>query len=68
MQGASRAGALPGIGRVGEKGITFYELQSGSYQYKRPWVTNARQRDLRPYKASFSSFDWCSNRYEELAF
>ena len=46
----------------------FYELESGSYQFKRHWVTNARQRDLRPLKASLSSFDWCSNLYEELAF
>jgi hypothetical protein len=46
----------------------FYELESGSYEFKRHWVANARQRDLRPLKASFSSFDWCSNRYEELAF
>jgi hypothetical protein len=45
----------------------FYEFESGSYQYKRNYVTNARQRDLRPYKQSFTSFDWCSNLYRELA-
>lgn len=46
----------------------FYEVESGSYQYKRNWVINARQEDLRPYKQSFTSFDWCSNLYRELAF
>jgi hypothetical protein len=46
----------------------FYEFESGSYQYKRNYVTNARQRDLRPFKQSFTSFDWCSNLYEEFAF
>ena len=46
----------------------FYELESGSYQYKRNWVVNARQKDLRPFKQSFTSFDWCSNLYRELAF
>jgi hypothetical protein len=46
----------------------FYELESGSYQYKRNWVVNARQEDLRPYKQSFTSFDWCSNLYREMAF
>jgi len=46
----------------------FYELESGSYQFKRNWVVNARQEDLRPLKQSFTSFDWCSNRYEEMAF
>ncbi|MFB6274205.1 MAG: hypothetical protein ABEL51_15065 [Salinibacter sp.] len=46
----------------------FYELESGSYQYKRNWVVNARQRDLRPFKQSFTSFDWCSNLYREIAF
>jgi len=46
----------------------FYEFESGSYQYKRSYVTNARQRDLRPFKQSFTSFDWCSNQYEEFAF
>lgn len=46
----------------------FYEFESGSYQYKRNYVTNARQRDLRPFKHSLTSFDWCSNLYEEYAF
>lgn len=58
-------------GEAGEpafKYALFYELESGSYQYKRHYVTNARQRDLRPFKYSFSSFDWCSNRYREFAF
>lgn len=45
----------------------FYEFESGSYQYKRNYVINARQRDLRPYKRSLTSFDWCSNQYSELA-
>lgn len=58
-------------GSAGEpafKYALFYELKSGSYQYKRNYVTNARQRDLRPFKHSFTSFDWCSNLYRELAF
>ena len=46
----------------------FYEFDSGSYQYKRNWVVNARQRDLRPFKQSFTSFDWCSNLYREIAY
>ena len=46
----------------------FYEFNSGSYQYKRAYVTNARQRDLRPFKHSYTSFDWCSNQYREVAF
>lgn len=46
----------------------FYELESGSYQYKRNWVVNARQENLSPLKQSFTSFDWCSNQYRELAF
>jgi hypothetical protein len=46
----------------------FYELESGSYEYKRSYVVNARQRDLQPLKYSFTSFDWCSNQYQELAF
>jgi len=50
------------------KSALFYEFNSGAYQYKRNWVVNARQRDLQPIKQSFTSFDWCSNRYEELAF
>ena len=46
----------------------FFEFESGSYQYKRAHVTNARQRDLRPFKHSFTNFDWCSNLYREQAF
>lgn len=57
-----------GTGTSSFKYALFYELESGSYQYKRNWVVNARQRDLRPFKQSFSSFDWCSNQYRELAF
>ena len=57
-----------GSGVSAFKYALFYELESGSYQYKRSWVVNARQEDLRPYKQSFTSFDWCSNQYRELAF
>ena len=57
-----------GSGVSAFKYALFYELESGSYQYKRNWVVNARQEDLRPYKQSFTSFDWCSNQYRELAF
>ncbi len=57
-----------GTGTPSFKYALFYELESGSYQYKRNWVVNARQRDLRPYKQSFTSFDWCSNLYRETAF
>jgi len=46
----------------------FYEFESRSYQFKRSYVTNAAQADLMPLKASFTSFDWCSNQYRELAF
>lgn len=46
----------------------FYEFESGSYQFKRNYVVNATQADLTPLKASFTSFDWCSNLYRELAF
>lgn len=46
----------------------FYEFESGSYEYKRSYVTNARQSDLRPLKTSFASFDWCSNQYREMSF
>lgn len=46
----------------------FYEMESGSYQYKRNYVVNAAQADLAPLKASFTSFDWCANLYRELAF
>jgi hypothetical protein len=57
-----------GSGVSAFKYALFYELESESYQYKRNWVVNARQEDLRPYKQSFTSFDWCSNQYRELAF
>jgi len=57
-----------GTGVSSFKYALFYELESGSYQYKRNWVVNARQKDLRPFKQSFTSFDWCSNLYRELAF
>jgi len=57
-----------GSGTPSFKYAFFYELESGSYQYKRNWVVNARQEDLRPFKQSFTSFDWCSNLYRELAF
>jgi hypothetical protein len=57
-----------GSGVSSFKYALFYEVESGSYQYKRNWVVNARQKDLRPYKQSFTSFDWCSNLYRELAF
>jgi len=57
-----------GSGVSAFKSALFYELESGSYQYKRNWVVNARQSDLRPIKHSFTSFDWCSNQYREWAF
>ena len=57
-----------GSGVSSFKYALFYEVESGSYQYKRNWVVNARQRDLRPFKQSFTSFDWCSNLYREVAF
>jgi hypothetical protein len=57
-----------GSGVSAFKYALFYELESGSYQYKRNWVVNARQDDLQPLKQSFTSFDWCSNQYEEMAF
>jgi len=46
----------------------FFEFESGSYQYKRSHVTNARQRNLHPFKHALTSFDWCSNLYREQAF
>ncbi|MFT5141807.1 MAG: hypothetical protein ACI80V_000711 [Rhodothermales bacterium] len=46
----------------------FYEFESRSYEYKRSWVANLAQADLSPIKASFSSFDWCSNQYREFSF
>jgi hypothetical protein len=57
-----------GSGTSAFKYALFYEVESGSYQYKRNWVVNARQRDLAPLKQSFTSFDWCSNQYREIAF
>ena len=57
-----------GSGTSSFKYAFFYEFESGSYQYKRNWVINARQTDLRPFKQSFTSFDWCSNLYREVAF
>jgi len=49
------------------KAALFYAFESGSYEYRRAWVTNARQSDLRPFKTSFTMFDWCANSYHELA-
>ena len=60
--------AVDGGGEPAFKYAIFHEVNSGSYQYKRNWVTNVRKRDLAPMKQSLSSFDWCSNRYRELAF
>lgn len=57
-----------GAGVPAFKYALFYEFESGSYQYKRNYVVNARQADLAPLKASFTSFDWCSNLYREMAF
>jgi len=57
-----------GSGTAAFKAATFFEMNSGSYQYKRNWVVNARRSDLAPLKHSFSSFDWCSNLYREYAF
>ncbi|MFQ5700703.1 MAG: hypothetical protein ACE5HU_02550 [Acidobacteriota bacterium] len=51
------------------KWALFYEVEStNSYQFKRAYVVNAAQADLHPLKDSFTSFDWCSNLYRELAF
>ena len=51
------------------KWAAFYEFESdNSYQYKRNFVVNATQKDLTPLKQSYTSFDWCSNQYRELAF
>lgn len=57
-----------GTGTSAFKYALFYEFESGSYEYKRNWVVNARQEDLRPFKQSFTSFDWCSNLYREMSF
>ncbi|MDX1548749.1 MAG: hypothetical protein R3247_17255 [Rhodothermales bacterium] len=63
---AKATGAAAGVPAF--KYALFYEFESGSYQYKRNYVVNAAQADLAPLKASFTSFDWCSNLYRELAF
>jgi hypothetical protein len=60
--------ATGGGGVSAFKYALFYEFESGSYQYKRNWVTNVRQDDTAPLKQSFTSFDWCSNLYREMAF
>ncbi len=65
-QRKSDGSSAPTVGAF--KWALFYEIDSGAYQYKRSWVINVAQSDLRPLKASFTSFDWCSNRYHELAF
>lgn len=49
------------------KSAVFYRFESGSYEYRRSYVSNVRQHDLHPFKQSFTSFDWCSNQYRELA-
>lgn len=64
----AKAGDDPDTPVSSFKYAQFYELESGSYQYKRSYVVNARQRDLQPLKSSFTSFDWCSNQYREAAF
>lgn len=67
---AAQAKAEPEAGQAVSafKYALFYEFESGSYEYKRSHVVNAGQRDLRPLKYSFTSFDWCSNLYKEQAF
>jgi hypothetical protein len=57
----------PADGVSAFKSAHFYRFESGSYEYRRSYVTNVRQRDLRPMKQFFTSFDWCSNQYLELA-
>lgn len=64
----SMSKATDGGGTSAFKYALFYEFESGSYQYKRNWVINVRQSDLAPLKQSFTSFDWCSNLYREMAF
>lgn len=58
----------PNAGASAFKLGLFYEVTRGSEQLKRSWVANMAQENLAPLKLSFNSFDWCSNRYEELAF
>ena len=64
----SKAGREAEVRIPAFKYALFYEFESRSYQFKRSYVTNAAQADLTPLKASFTSFDWCSNQYRELAF
>jgi hypothetical protein len=67
-QSKARAGAADAISAF--KWSIFYEFESGdnSDQYKYAYVVNLAQGDLTPLKSSFTSFDWCSNRYRELSF
>lgn len=65
--------ALPGASGTNVvsafKWSAFYEFESkNSYQYKYAYVVNAAQANLAPLKSSFTSYDWCSNRYRELSF
>jgi len=65
----SKARRDAGDGVPAFKWAAFYEFESdNSYQYKHNYVVNAAQKDLAPLKASYTSFDWCSNQYRELAF
>lgn len=54
-------------GEAAFKYSLFQEIDAGSYERKQNFVVNARQSDLRPFKESFTSYDWCSNIYRELA-
>lgn len=66
-QAKARVGAEHAVSAF--KWAAFYEFESDdSYQFKHSYVVNAAQADLAPLKASFTSFDWCSNQYRELAF
>jgi hypothetical protein len=67
ISGMTKA-AEAGEGIPAFKYAFFYEFERGSYQFKHSYVINAARAGLRPLKASFTSFDWCSNRYHELAF
>jgi hypothetical protein len=49
------------------KYAAFYRFESGSYEYRRHYVANVSQADLRLVRSSFTSFDWCSNLYREIA-
>ena len=67
LQSKARAGAGERVSAF--KWAAFYEFESdNSYQYKRNYVVNAVQSSLAPLKQSYTSFDWCSNQYRELAF